>query len=559
MDNMKKFDLGSEQIVELKNILGNDYDEVHEFYYKACVDEKYKYKIFLTRRSYVLYKIFVLIFQYENPDFRVCGEIYNSHSVKTMELEKDDVLKSKILVLDDIIINGRTVDKIFRELKNIFGDRCIENTTVWCIVRNQEANCLKEALTHFGHFRYVTPDEWRKLSNKLTKFIVSSNIGYVSFIDTFYMDKKHFTMIEDRFLDIEKYSRQSLQFNEAGVKSSIYFYQFSNLNAEKYNIKTCVRLYEKESSITVIPYVFLPEILKSKCVAYCTELLSLFCINVPDKIKQPGHEALLYQWTINELSKQILHCFCEDLLGYAALSCNESFKPYLYPTVQNQKLYSSNLKSKDVIECCEIFKNTLINASKENNASKDLHDGFENVLQSYLSKMHKLDEERAINEEDRYKGIKVQDILDILGSNDFRFDEYKVLGAIINSWDIGKSSYLILEDCADNGESVIAGFIRNGEQAYRIVYEQYNFQYRVFYYLFLKTYICEENIIKTIANALDKKFNTEAFGKFYREIDFYNYFSDLLSVEPIVDTREERYFNQMKEFINEYLKTGKLN
>lgn len=550
INNMKNFNLNSEQIFELQNILGNDYHEVREFYYNACIDKKYKYKIFLTRRSYVLYRIFVAIFQHENPDFIVYGEIYNSHSVKTMSFDNCNVQENKILILDDIIINGRTLDNIFKELKSIFGDICDQNTTVWCIVRNQEANCLGNITAHFGHFRCVTSDDWKKLSNKLTKFIISSNIGYVSFVDTYYIDKKYFSTIENRFSNVKKYNEQNMQFKEVGVKPSILFYQFPNLNIEKYRIKSCVRLYEKGDSITAIPYVFLPAVLKDECVDYCTELLSFFFIDVPNKMKNRGYEVLLYQWTINQLSKQLFFHFCEDLLGYG-LSCKESFNSFLCPATKNRQFFSLNLKSNDVNECCDIFKKVL------NEPSEVLNNSFEDYLTRYLRSMHISDEQRAKNIENRHKGIKIQDILDIIKSSNFEIDEYDALGAIICSWDIGKSSYMILEDITDDNEnkkSFIAGFIRNGEQAYKILYEQYSFQYRVFKSLFLKTYICDRNKINEIAYALDKEFKTKGFGEFSKKINYDSYFSDLISVEPIVATDENCYFNQAMEFINGYLR-----
>lgn len=555
---MNYFNLNDKDIKELKTILGEDYQEISEFYYKACTIENYEYKIFLTRRSYVLYRIFVAIFKKENPNFKVQGEVYNSHSVKAMNTLIDKLDRHKILVLDDIIINGRTVNEVFNELKAIFANESLAEITVkiWCIVRNSEAKCIENISDHFGHYRYVTPDDWRKLSDKLTEFIVASNIGYVSFVDTYYIDADYLTKIESRFSDLERYSSQCELFDKAGVQSNIIYYSFSDKSLCDYNLRTCVRLYAKGESITVIPYVFLPVLLKKQCKTYCTSLLSRFCIKVPDVLENQGNEVLLYQWTINQLSNKLFDYFCRDLLGYR-LSCDDSFKMFLPCSNEHLKSYRiDEKKSKDVKECCEIFENTV-----KEHMSHLANNDFEFVLEKYLGRLHNLDENRAKTKLSRHKGIKIQDILEILNniagfSANSCVSENQILSAVINSWDTGKSSYVIAEDETSVGD-VIAGFIRNGEQAYRIVYEQHNFQYRVFYDLFLKKYICDEKTVTEIANALDRECKTTEFNDFCKEINFDNYFSDLLSVEPIIKNEDEQRFEEVKQCIVDYINRSK--
>lgn len=551
---MNYFNLSNKAIKELKTILGEDYQEISEFYYKACIIENYEYKVFLTRRSYVLYRIFVAIFKKEISNFKVQGEIYNSHSIKTIHTLSDKLDRCKVLILDDIIINGRTVNEIFNELKEIFGNECLKNFSlkVWCVVRNSEAKCIGEISEHFGHYRYVTPDDWKKMSNKLTEFIVASNIGYVSFVDTYYIDSDHLTKIESRFSDFEKYSSHCELFDKTGIKSNIIYYSFSNENLYAYKLRTCVRLYAKGESITVIPYVFLPVLLKKECGRYCNSLLSNFGIKVPNILQKTGYEVLLYQWTINQLSNKLFDYFCRDLLGYR-LSCDDSFKLFLACNVEhleNYRIYKE--KSEDVDECCRIFENTI----RENMTCLDTN-GFEFVLEEYLRRLHDLDENRAKTKLRRHKGIKIQDILEILNniagfSANSGMSENQIIGAVINSWDTGKSSYVIAEDETPGGD-VISGFIRNGEQAYRIVYEHHNFQYRIFYDLFLKMYICDEKTVTEIASALDRECKTTEFNDFCKEINFDNYFSDLLSVEPIIKNEDEQRFKEVKQYIVDYI------
>lgn len=341
--------------------------------------------------------------------------------------------------------------------------------------------------------------------------------------------------------------------DENCVKSSIIFCSFTDNNLEYYKLRTCIRLYVKNKSITVIPYVFLPVILKSKCEKYCEDLLSNFNIKIPSVLRNAGYEVLLYQWTINQLSNKLFDCFCRDLLGYS-LSCDDSFKIVSACNAESLEAYeSSREKSEDVKKCCKIFEDVV-----SENLKCLATTGFEFVLEKYLGCLHELDEERAKTKLSRHKGIKVQDILEILNSIDgFGVNsvvtENQIIGSIINSWDTGKSSYVIAEDKTPSGVAVIAGFIKNGEQAYRIVYEQHNFQYRVFHDLFLRTYICDKKAVNEIADALDREYETTEFNDFCKEINFYNYFLDLLSVEPIIKNEDENCFEEAKQFIINYI------
>ena len=83
--------------------------------------------------------------------------------------------------LDDIIINGRAIVNVLEQLKNSI---CFAQIGVWCIVCYSQAIMLEKFKEYLKHVEYVSGCEWKRLSDELTKFIVASNVGYVSYVDS---------------------------------------------------------------------------------------------------------------------------------------------------------------------------------------------------------------------------------------------------------------------------------------------------------------------------------------------------------------------------------------
>ena len=78
--------INNNKIERLKCIVGQDlYSEMYEFYYQACTTTKFQNKIFLTRRSYVLYRIFSEIFKNNDSKFTPHGCFFNSHSIISLK------------------------------------------------------------------------------------------------------------------------------------------------------------------------------------------------------------------------------------------------------------------------------------------------------------------------------------------------------------------------------------------------------------------------------------------------------------------------------------------
>lgn len=188
----------SKLVNEIKSCLGTDYEAVKEFFYYVCVSN-YEYKILVDGRSYILYKLFLRVFENcpeerldIHKDFKVIGNIYNSNFLSPL-LYGGLTNESHILVIDDIIVNGRTMTNIVKQIENVL--KCEgNNLDIWCINCNSNAKCIQDIKKYFKHCRYVNLEGWKKLSDSLTRAIVCTNMGYVSFVDSYMLKMKEIIM-----------------------------------------------------------------------------------------------------------------------------------------------------------------------------------------------------------------------------------------------------------------------------------------------------------------------------------------------------------------------------
>lgn len=151
----------------LREILGESfYNEIKEFYKKFIrinID-----KVLITRRSYVLYKIFCMIFLASmDPEDAEIKEIlkkgtqrvYTSHSLPLVLAKKDD---KSLLIVDDIIVNGRTILDVIHKFG---GEHSKWKLTVWCLRCNAKATFLDELKNYLNMLftSLLTSGKWFRI------------------------------------------------------------------------------------------------------------------------------------------------------------------------------------------------------------------------------------------------------------------------------------------------------------------------------------------------------------------------------------------------------------
>lgn len=104
--------------MNLRQLFGDSfYSEIKKFYMEFILAKDVD-KVLITRRSYVLYKIFYMIFSLSAEDEKFQKDlkegaqcVYTSHSLPLL-LGKNE--NRAVLIVDDIIVNGRTILNVIK-------------------------------------------------------------------------------------------------------------------------------------------------------------------------------------------------------------------------------------------------------------------------------------------------------------------------------------------------------------------------------------------------------------------------------------------------------------
>lgn len=526
-----------QELKTLKSVLGTEYDNVRTFFYNVCVSD-FDYKILITRRSYVLFKVFKSIFN-QYPEECVCPEDFclngifcNSHSVNHLQLVNSHLSESSFLIVDDIIINGRTIKQIYDILTGFsIPDK---NITTWSIACNSEARCIESDVENsFGHVIYVCEEEWKMLSNALTNFVIESNVGYVSFVNTYKIDNINL----DEICDLSNGSvlpNQNPNFDNSAITAKIIFAEFCDDEiVKKYNFTSCIRLYEKCNKLIAIPYVFLPALKKENVYEYCISILKRFNLQVPSFLYENGNKCdiTLYQWTVRALSDLYMKEFIDSLndvsINYDTyFNCEES---YLFSEeectgIENTEfssyLYAGALDSENERTCSLTMEKSI-----------DSQKSIVYNLKTYLKEMRTQDEQRAHRSMERFHGIRLSCVENIFKNKKIDFSHNELLATIIGLWDCGKASFVITDDC-DEDTAVIDGFLRHGEQIYLVYYELYSKVYNVFYEYFSRTFETRRKQLTDFAQYFDRNYNTTLFTEFVDGLNIEQYVTDLMAISP---------------------------
>lgn len=564
--------ISREELDNMKDVLGDYYNDIKVFFYNVGVSN-FDYKILITRRSYVLYKIFETIFKTfpdelsECEEWKIVGTICNSHSLKQLEYIYTDLEQKTFLIVDDIIINGRTIKNIYNILKTLnISDNHIK---IWTMACNCDALCLDENIELlFGHVNYVCPEEWKELSNLLTGFIIESNVGYVSFVDSYQILGKSLEQIVDSYITVSHnakiYNSENYALSKSAIVSKIIFCDFDDEEiVKKFNIIPCIRFYKKRDKLIAIPYVFLPTLKKEDLYEYCNSILSSLGLDIPIFFEKNKFKCdiAFYHWTVQSLCKKLMAEFVNKINAIKILtyfSCDESFlfdksvksnKGY----VVLEKFYSNYIfRSKNNQFCAEVWEKII---DKDELLDNSLKQNIEN----YLIEMRKNDDDRAKQKLERHLGIRLYEMEAILRKKHVKFDQFQLLTDLIGLWDSGKASLVIQED-HDGNVTIIDGYIKHGEQIFVALFELFGSVYNVFYELYRELFETRPVQLLKCATYFDEKYSINLFSDFVKRIDYENYSTDLIATSPAMVSN---YFyvkdpnKEIIEYIKNTLKTEK--
>ena len=548
---------------KIKKILGKKkYEEVKEFFSQFILADC-NYKVLLTRRSYILYKIFLNIISKEKGGaVKIKGKIFNTHSAGLIPRGVN-----KVLICDDIIVNGRTMKDVVKKLEK----EGVEKIPIWCLQCNSEAAFLGLFEKNICHAEFVQPYEWELLSDKLTDVIIASTVGYVSFVDTYEISRESYEYISTNINGVAS----TIKTKSKKIASSFQvecFYINCNLveNSvkEAFGIEPLLRFYKSDERALAIPFVFLPAIKEEDLLEYCRNLSKKFNFSMPKyffdrcNAKTDDYLCLLYEWITNRLSKAIFEKFCSDHIGgkngagfiECVVDVNETFAfaqdimdSYSEESVEYQYLGFKSIKysNKDMRDTKNWFQT-------------DLTTDKESGLDLYLARMRREDDSRARAKQDRCFGLFSKDAFEVMSGQEPQV-ELSTLAKLILQCDEGKFSYIIapFDVVSSQGEHAICvgGFFRHGEQAFRALYLAYPNEFEVIYTFFDKTRETRKESIRDFVFFYSKKENNNRIVDFFNTIDFENFYADFKTVTLKSigkETRNIEVQNAVTEYINTF-------
>lgn len=545
----------------LKAILGDKfYEEIKEFFRQFILASNVD-KLLITRRAYILYKIFYKIISISEAqddkkakdaiatrgDCSTC--VYTTHSIPLL-LGKSE--KRPLLIVDDVIVNGRTIVQVTHKFQNVDKDWKIY---LWCLRCNEEAAFVQEIQPYLKHVFFVTPYEWEIISDRLTDAVIMANIGYVSFLNTYWVSDNGYEKIFE-YLSSNQYDKRShtIETHSSGSEGKYslkcdYFFidQYDN---QKYPV--AIRLYKTDWSNLVIPYVYLPTLSSEKLSSMLKEYrqqsdVTTCSINVFSEYLDTKNDKesfnlgigiLLYQSIVNFLSDSYLKdifrkCLGNDFNAQIALCFNpvESF-----PADMNEGSFpAENIADTGHEDWDQISKEIEV-CKRMLSSVEQKTDSFLETMKKYFAKVREEDDRRANQKMERLYGISINDIMNCFvtsGVTNSSISTSNFYLDLLYLWDTGMASCVILATWNQEKKcNEFSEFIRHGEQAFRAIYSIYPDEYSVLRRFAEISDSYSDREILPFVRYYGQYSGSSRILHFAEKIEFETFFADCMAISP---------------------------
>lgn len=540
LDNVRK---------QLRNELGEDqYKYVKEVFFHLCIED-YTYKLLITRRAYLLFQIFSLLFEndkneyaefIDNPEdfvFSIKGEVYNSHSLFMLEnaikgLDEEQSKKYTLLVFDDIIIHGRSVSNVYDKLiKKLASDDDPKNHKIqpeqmyfWCLYKSHETTCLKkEVEERLNVYRPTTNQGWKTISTSLTTAVIASEQGYTSYVDTYRLSNANsdlFKYLRGKSENIVKMDFTKLDYDIEGYvvyNDQNWLSEQENKRIESY-ATACLRFYVLGADLLIIPYLFIKRVSVEQAFKLAIKLLRAYKIEtVPKQFEENKTDKdwmiLFLKWTINRIGQELTKKFFEQMscpqdleVKLECIKHDETFKGIDEFNTDSISMSDQGLKNEDEkysqeeVFCQEALKHTLRKYETTGRSEDATFEALRRVFSEYAAYIKEEDELRAKGESkacpqktERCVGISAADFLKIVYAH-FGVQEKRQkkiqrdsLTLLIMQWDVGHASYNLF-DSSVGTTTYITGLVRNGEQIFQDIYTLFPNVYPYFQYFIQRSF-----------------------------------------------------------------------
>lgn len=499
------------------------YTKMYNFFLEFSITEKYEYKIIKTRRAFVLYQLFLQVFedQYKKQydasfieEYDVLLErVYNDCLIGN-ECIMGDFKGKKLLIIDDILIHGRALNSF---VDNLF-QYGVEDISVAVLMYNKTAECVKENLNAAiekitnEKLRFSTCSQeksWEEFSNKIVYAIQQSGICYSAFVPQYRLKSSPFFVSLDKYIVIEPNKLQMQK--RSNLNISIYKETTRSFN----NFRPILRKYSYECGDQIIvPFVILPQF-EVKCWIEINnsfffdlaqrEIISedeksLFIISEKNEDNYIFRERIKYSYRLMTYLISCLYLLfvtrdsSEKLERIQTLLMSASFGKPIFNILNNIENKMSHESSKNELEQImdafekslgsKIYDSVIRNESLDifyhsisdiimgvdinNIEHTEMKKNIDSIIQEYIDRIHQTNEKRALEKESRLEGAYFYSMINVM-ENYYKFDDRIIdyfIARMCSKWDSGITSYIV---DIHSESSYVGGCIIDGEQAYHEV------------------------------------------------------------------------------------------
>lgn len=419
----------------------------------------------------------------------------------------------KILLADDIIIHGRTLDKIYRLIQSWFKEGGIEDyeIKVYAYVESEDG-LLKDM--KFAEHRDVnhacSTGRWRAVSNEIVDIFYLSGTCYTSYVPNLRIEKES---------EVGHILEQILRDPEAGFISQtcrdmqenfVDAYVYVDVQPPKFALNCNIRIYEYKGleEYVIVPMVMMKPMEKQTL---------LKCMEQVEAIITPEFASLLMQYTDDDIIYRTLVYILSAVWGwrFARDVLNVPLDGLDYEVQEEKVNFSSNVLKRSLgsgnlakmmdtvwetvdvsfeeIEDIESLAKgetdfeELINLFRDNKKQFEDNEVYANnqnvklLLSKYLYLNGLLDEERCKNSKSMTEQSVEQNLETsrrLIGFPVYQFVNEmggltrELISAILYAIDFGKGS-IVSRKLQKNGKVYFLSVIHAGEQNYKYYENEY--------------------------------------------------------------------------------------
>lgn len=329
---------------QVRKTLGDELFEECISFFEEMYERRSEYKIMLTRRCFSLYKVFKPILEARNITNQY-GTVITDNAI---DFYIDDIKRAltdppiegaaSVLVVDDIIIYGRTINTILTRLLDQISSDAIR---VICLFQSSKS-CISKKYESFVLPRYgVSSLKWKECSSIFSRLIKKADIANTSYIVSAFLNQDD--------INVQKFIEN---IKERMVCTTTL--ELRNYNVESYVIACTtekglcgltkqlhgavrVYIYNELKRVVISPLLILEKLTQKELENVVSTITSDYCNDIPEVCIFDMDNSCQMRFETLLLSHALLKDFfmqydikSEDIVDYDSVEIiNYNFNPNL--------------------------------------------------------------------------------------------------------------------------------------------------------------------------------------------------------------------------------------